>query len=86
MQFCLNVCETERDLQYCMIFFHFPAWKYVQEAKDHAGGCHSVYLYQHALQSHGSKHPTRHQGAARAYAGCGAQVRQNGFIILNYST
>lgn len=51
---------------------------YKQETEDHAGGRHSVHLYQHALQSHGTQHPARHQGAAGAHAGCGAQVGHSG--------
>ncbi len=54
----------------------------LQEAEDHAGGRYSVHLYQHAFQSHGSQHPTRHQGAAGAYAGCWPQVGQNGFTTM----
>lgn len=43
----------------------------VKETKDNASGCDSVHLYQHAVQSFGPQHPTRHQGAAGAHAGCG---------------
>lgn len=63
-------------------FFSLSCLQCVQEAEDHAGGRHSVYLYQHAFQSHGSQHPTRHQGAAGAHDGCRPQVGQNGLTRL----
>lgn len=73
--------KRKRDLprEHVFSFSRLPC---VQETEDHAGGCHSVYLYQHALQGHGSQHPARHQGAAGAYAGCGPEVGQNGFTTM----
>lgn len=75
------VCIKRRNLPLVYVF-SLSGLPCVQEAEDHAGRRHSVHLYQHAFQSHGPEHPTRHQGAAGAYAGCGPQVGENEFITM----
>lgn len=72
------------DLNFRMrcLYFSLSRLYYVQTTEDHAGGCHSFYLYQHAFQSHGSQHPTRHQGTPGTHAGCWPQVHCNDSAVL----